>query len=109
MHILVECLPALRYVQTLKNGRLKSYLNRCSPRILDCLQQIALNILFSHKNGMKIKKEKIKRLKRHKKDLIRLVHSTDINKKRQILKKGGLVLGLLTVMGSVIAALAASI
>ena len=109
MHILVECLSELRYLGSLRGKKLVKYIHNASKRLIDCLQQIALNILFSHRTGMSIKPKDLKKLKPHKKSLVSLIHSKNHKKKRKILKKGGVVLGLLSVLATVIASLAAAL
>ena len=110
MHILVECLSELRYLGSLRGRRLSKYIHTASKRLIDCIQQIALNILYSNKNGLNIKKSHLKKLKKHKKQLIKLVHTKNHTKKRQILKKqGGMILEMLSILSTVIASLAAAL
>ena len=65
--------------------------------------------MFSHRTGMSIKPKDLKKLKPHKKSLVSLIHFKNHKKKRKILKKGGVVLGLLSVLATVIASLAAAL
>ena len=108
MKILKECMPQLRYMGSLNKKALIKYIDTSHPRVIRCLYEIALNILFSHKNGLKISKKQLKPLKKHKKALLALVKTSELLKRKKILKKGGLVIGLLTVMATVITALAAT-
>lgn len=110
MHILVECLSELRYLGSLRGKKLSKYIHKASKRLIDCIQQIALNILYSNKNGLNIKKSRLKKLKKHKKELIKLVYTKNHTKKKQILKKkGGMVLEMLSILATVIASLAAAL
>ena len=89
MHILKECLSELRFIGSLKPKPLKKHIQTASPRILSCIQQIALNILYSglKKNGLPVKKKHVRRLRRHKKSLIQLVNTKSRKKQRKILKR----------------------
>lgn len=112
MHILEECFSELRYIGSLKGSRLINYIKKeASPKIIKCLQEIAINILYSHTNGMKIKKNELKKLKRHKKNLIDLTKTDHVPTQKKILvkQKGGAILGMLSVLASVIASLAATL
>ena len=110
MHILEECLSELRYAGSLKGQKLINYIkNEASPKTIKCLQEIAINILYSHTNGMNIKKSQLKKLKRFKKNMIDLTKTDHLPTQKKILakNKGGAVLGMLSVLASVIASLAA--
>ena len=102
----------LRFIGSLKGKRLVDYIkNDASPQIIKCLREIALNILYSHTNGMKIQKKQLNKLKKHKKNLIELSKTEHLPKQKKILirNKGGAVIGMLTVLASVIASLAAAL
>ena len=96
--ILSECLPELRYLATLKGKRLSRYIHSATPRLINCLQQLALNILYSHKNGLNIEKRKLKKIKKHKKNLVKLINSPDTAAQKRILKKGGVISGILEIL-----------
>ena len=110
MHILVECLSELRYLGSLRGKKLRNYIHSASKRLIECLSQIALNILYSHLNGFNIKKAQLKKLQKHKKSLLNLVHTKKHKKKKNILKKkGGMILEMLSILATVIGSLAAAL
>ena len=109
MHILEECMAELRYLGSLRGRRLSKYLAKASPRVIECLYQIALNLVFAHKNGLNLRKHHVSQLKKKKKKLLRLVQTKEENKRRHLIKQGGLAIPLLSVLAGVIATLAATL
>ena len=112
MHIVQLCAPRLRHLGGLRGAQLKRALSRAPSKVIDCLYQIALNFLYNDLSGIKAEKHHIKRkLSPHKKDLIALAHSKSRKNRRQILQRrgGGLTISLLSLLASVIIAVAAAI
>ena len=112
MHIVSLCAPQLRHLGSLKGRHLTKALSKTSNKVIDCLYQIGLNFLFNDLSGIKAKKKDIKKkLTSHKKDLIKLAHSKSRKKKRQILMRrgGSLTISLLSLLSTVIAAVAATL
>ena len=111
MHILLESWPEIRYLRELPERQIRSYIDRAAPQMIDCLHQIVLNLLYSgaEKNGISLSTAHIKKLKKHKNHMVKLAKTTNKKKQRKLLKKGGMVLELLTVLSSVIATLAATL
>jgi len=112
MHIVVICAPHLKHLGSLRGSELTKAISKTPPKVIDCLHQIGLNFLYSDLSGIKAKKSHIKRkLAPHKKELIKLAHSKSRKQQRQILKRrgGGLAVSLLTLLSSVILAVAAAL
>ena len=108
MDILTDCLPELRYLLSLSKAQSRKYLNKASPKLIECLFQVALNLVYASKegNGLTLLPHHISPLKKHRSTLLKLVKSRQISHRRKLLKKGGSATALLTVLASVIASLA---
>ena len=104
MDILTECLPELRYLLSLSKAQRRKYLDKASPKFIECLYQVALNLVYASKegNGLTLLPHHIKPLKKHRSTLLKLVKSKQTSHRRKLLKKGGSATALLTVQASVI-------
>ena len=109
MDIVKDCLPEIRYFLSLSKAQKKKFLDKGSPRFIECLHQIAINLLYAHKdlNGISLSSDHINALKKHRNTLLTLVKSKRGKAHRRLLKKGGSATALLTILGGVIASLAA--
>ena len=107
MDILTRYLPELSHIQSLPKSKVGKYIKKAKPGLIECLAQIALNIVYASQisNGLPVKPHHAKKLSKYKKPLLSLV-KTKATAKRKRLLKGGLVLELLTVLSAVIASLA---
>lgn len=97
----------LKELVRLKNAtaqRRKCMLKNCSPQLVDCLAECALNCL---NNGLPLKKAQFTKLKRYKKTL-RKIASKKISreKKKALIQTGGFIGPLIT---AVITALASNL
>ena len=103
----MKYLPELSAIQRMSKVQVQKYIKKAKPGLIECLAQIALNLVFSSQiqNGLRLKPAHVKRLKKYKKPLLSLVR-TKATAKRKRLLKGGLILEMLTVLGAVIASLA---
>ena len=108
MDILTECLPELRYLLSLSKAQSHKYLDKASPKFIECLYQVALNLVYASKEGnsLTLLPHHIKPLKKHRATLLRLVKSKQTSHRRKLLKKGGSAIVLLGVLASVIGTLA---
>lgn len=110
MDLLRDCLPDLKYIHyELKGKKRDLYIRKAPKKLIKCLANVALNLLFSHLNNINLNKKQIKKLKPHKTKLKKLVSSRNLSHQRKLLIGGGLVGNLLEVLGSVIGALALGI
>lgn len=109
MDLLKECLPEFRYLLTLSKPQSQKYLTKASPKLIKCLYHVALNIVYGGKdtNGLDIRPEHVKPLKKHRQNLLRLVNTKKTSLQRRLLKRGGAAVALLTVLATVIGTLAA--
>ena len=109
MEILNDCLAEIRYFLSLSKSQKKKFLDKASPQFIECLHQVAINLLYAHKdmNGLTLDVSHIKALKKHRSTLLRLVKAKRPAHHRRLLKKGGSATALLTILGGVIASLAA--
>ena len=108
MEIVSECLPEIRYFLNLSKSQSKKYLAEASPKFIECLYQITINLLYGHKvkNGLTLNAHHVKQLKRHKKTFLKLVKTKRPSHQRKLLQKGGSSIALLSVLASVISSLA---
>lgn len=109
MKIVKKCLGELRYLQSLKKKKRDVYIKNASDTILECLKQVALNELYAKYNKLPVGPKEIKILKPYKKTLLKLIQAKTEEEKRKHLLRGGVVTAILTVLGSIIATLAAAI
>ena len=102
-------MPELRFLLSLNKIQTKKYLSKAPPKVIRCLYEVALNIVYGHKsrNGFDITPGHVKSLKKHKRTLTKLVKTRNLSAQRRLLKKGGVAVSLLLVLGSVISTLAA--
>lgn len=109
MEILKDCLPEIRYFLSLSKLQKKKFLNKASPQFIQCLHEVAINLLYAHKdmNGLTLDTSHIKSLKKHRSTLLRLVKAKRPAHHRKLLKIGGSATVLLSILGAVIASLAA--
>ena len=107
MDIVTECLPELRYLLSLSKSQSRKYIQQASPMVIECLFQVALNLVYGSKarNGIEVSPAHLKTLKKHKRTLMKLIRTKKPSLQRKLLK-GGAAVALLTVLASVIATLA---
>jgi hypothetical protein len=99
MDVLRESLPELRYIyRHLKGKKRALYFKTLSNRMTKILHQIAINLLYSHKNGFALNKLQIKKLKPHQKTLEKLTFSKNNREKKKILRKKPFVQVMLQVI-----------
>ena len=107
----MECLPELRYIRGLSERQRQKYMREASPRLTECLYQIALNLVYSGSdyNGIALSAVHVQRLKKHKKSLTSLIKTKSHQSRKKVLKKGGVIVELLSVLAGVIATLVAAL
>lgn len=108
MDLVTDCLPEIRYFLSLSKLKSQKYIKEASPKFIECLRQIAINIVYGgkHTNGLDISPAHVKPLKKHKSTLLQLTKTKKPSAHRRLLKKGGVAVALLAVLGSVIGTLA---
>ena len=111
MDIVLECLPEIRYFMSLSKAKSKKYIDEASPRLIECLFQTAINLIYADKdrNGIVLSPHHLKELKKHKKVLLRLVKTKKPSLQRKLLKRGRggtTAIALLSVLAGVISTLA---
>ena len=91
MKIVLKCLPELRYIRGLSEKQRQKYMREASPRLTECLYQIALNLVYSVSdyNGITLSTAHVQHLKKHKKSLISLIKTKNHKNRKKVLKKGG--------------------
>ena len=105
MEELKRCLPELRYLKHhLNPHERQTYINAGSDRITNCLVEVALNLMYSNKNGLPLTTAHIQQLKPFKGEMKKLILSKTVGKKKKILQEG-LVDCMLSVLLSVVATL----
>ena len=86
MDSLLQNLPEIRYLYYHLNNRKRSnYVKYGSKALVDTLANVALNLVFSNKNGIKLSAAQIKTLKKQKKALMRLILAKTVETKRKLL------------------------
>ena len=89
MESLLSNLPELRYLYYhLKYRERSNYVRYGSPALVDTLTNVALNLVFSNKNGIKLTPAQIKTLRTHKNALTQLILAKDAKTRRKYLKAG---------------------
>ena len=84
MKNLKNLLPQIRYLYFyVKKNKRASYLRYANANLVNSLWEIALNFMFSHKNGIELKKKQIQLLNRYKTGFKSLVISKTIAEKRK--------------------------
>ena len=107
MEILKKCRNHLKFLGTLRGRKLSRYIDKkASSQIIKCLYELALNFVYSpynifHQHQHTIKK----RIKKHKKNIIKLINTKKRKDQRKILKVGGLSLTLLDLLSTVFASI----
>ena len=91
MDDLKRSLPELRYVfHHLKKNERVDYIRTASAGLIECLNQIIINLLYSHKNGMNLTSSQIKKLKPHKSVMKKFISTKSFSVKRKLLKNSAL-------------------
>ena len=111
MQLVLKCLPELRDIRGLSEQQRQKNMREASPRLTECLFQIALNLVYSGSdyNGIALSTAHVQRLKKHKKSLTSLIKTKSHQKRKKVLKKGGVIVELLSVLAGVIATLVAAL
>ena len=84
MKKLKHCMPQLRYLFFyIKKIKRSGYIKYANSDLVDCLWQIRLNLMFSHKNGIKLTNAQIALMHRYKKGLKQLLVAKSIEEKKK--------------------------
>ena len=81
MENLKRCLPELKHILYLDTKKRQSYIKKASSSIIKCINEIVINLLYSHKNGLHLTKTQINRLKPHQNQMKNYVLTKTIKKK----------------------------
>jgi hypothetical protein len=95
-------MAALKQLAKATPSKRKALIAKCTPQLIDCISECALNCL---NNALPMKKRHFERLKRHKKNL-RLVARKSTSrkiKKKTLSQTGGFIVPLLTAVLTAIA------
>ena len=102
MEVLKQCLPELRHVlYDLDADEREVYIKNASPLIIQCINEIVINLLYSHKNGIKLNRIQLDRLRNHQTQMKKYVLTKTVMKKRKLLKNN-LLTDLLTTIIEVV-------
>ena len=86
MDRLRQCLPEMRYLyHHLKPNKRSNYVKYGSVTLVECLTNVALNLMYSNKNGIKLTPLQIQNLRKNKRGIVKLIMSEDVKTKRKIL------------------------
>ena len=101
MDRLQQCLGELRYLfYHLRYDKRADYVKYGSVVLIECLQNVALNFMYSNKNNIDLSSIQIKTLRKHKKAILRLVMAKDTQAQRKALNNK-LIDVLLTIFMSI--------
>ena len=86
---LSACVPELRFLFFhLKFQKRSEYVNHSKTSVVQCLQRIALNLVFSKQANIKLTKSQIALLKRNKKKITSLINAKTLKEKKRHLSNG---------------------
>ena len=86
MDCLKRNLPELRYILLhVSLSQKRNYLKTASPDLMTCINEIIINLLFSHKNGIELTASQKKKLQQHKVALKKFIVTNKISEKRKLL------------------------
>jgi hypothetical protein len=107
MEVLLECLPELQFISSLSEKEVDKYIRTAHPRVINCLWEITLNLVYSKEipNGLKVGPLHVKRLSKYKRPLKALIKARNTRQRKKLLR-GGVVIQLLSVLAGVIATIA---
>ena len=92
-------LPELRYIYYHLNDQERvNYIRSASSDLIDSINEVILNLLFSHKNGLKLTKSQMKTLRPYKAVMKKFILSKSLSIKRNLLKKAALRAILATII-----------
>ena len=102
MECLKQTLPELRYLYYHMNRKERNeYIQSASPKLMQCLNEIVINLLYSHKNGLNLSKNELKKLSPYKNAMKKIVLSKSVSAKRKLLKNSLLEILLSTILAIV--------
>ena len=86
MDCLKRNLPEVKYLQNhVASNKKRLYLMTASKDFINCLNQIVLNILFSHKNGLELNSKEKKMLQPYHHNMKKFILTKKATEKRKIL------------------------
>jgi hypothetical protein len=86
MKTVKHCMPQIRYLFFyIKKIKRSGYVKYANSDLVTCLWQIGLNLMFSHKNGIKLTKSQINLMHRYKKGLKQLLNAKSIEERKKCL------------------------
>lgn len=66
----------------------QNYVKYGSPTLITCLVQVGLNLMYSNKNGIELTKAQLQLLKKHKKNIVKLITAkTEKDQKKALTNK----------------------
>lgn len=76
-------LPELRYLYFyVKKGKRVDYVKYANSEFIECLWQIGLNLVFSNKNNIKLKKKDLDLLRKNRLALKRLIRADSVKERK---------------------------
>ena len=99
MEDLKRCLPELKHIlYDLDAVEREAYIKKASSIIIQCINEIIINFLYSHKNGLNLNKTQIDRLKPYHTEMKKCVLTKTIAGKKKLLKNNLLNAVLTTII-----------